>query len=108
MRLTTRRSFRPKLVEFFHSSPSLYARWNVTLNIGPLSVSLRQMLALTAPWRICWTGGGLSFVGFFITVLCFLLLGERNATPLHLCSGTKAGCTPPLSILRVAKNLERR
>ena len=56
IRLTTKRLLRPKLVEFFHASPSLYARWNVTLNMGPFSVSWRQMLALTAPWRIWWTG----------------------------------------------------
>ena len=49
--------FFPKTLDVFQSPLSRYDRWNVTLNIGPLSASCFQMLALSAPWRMWWTGG---------------------------------------------------
>src|SRR5262245_53824981 len=63
---TSGRSSRLKLEDDFHSSPFCYRRATRTLNQGPLSFSLAQMVALILPRRISCAGfvvGSVSAVG---------------------------------------------
>src|SRR5262245_15084268 len=68
---TSGRSSRLKLDDDFHSSPFLYRRATRTLNQGPLSFSLAQMVALIRPRRISCAGfvvGSVSAFGSGLTI----------------------------------------